>query len=80
MFKKIGKALKKFFAFFILKEPELEPREFKELSVEEYKKMPIKELLDLRYDKRTPTDELLKILDALEDVYQPGVCHCRTWH
>ena len=25
MFKKIGKALKKFFAFFILKEPELEP-------------------------------------------------------
>lgn len=48
-------------------------------TVNEYKKMSIKELLDLRHNPKTPTEELHKILNALEEIYPLGVCHCRAW-
>lgn len=51
-------------AIFIVKDPE--PREFKEHTIEEYEKMPMSEILSLRYDNRLPVEELGKILKVLQ--------------
>lgn len=52
----------------------LEPK-----TIEEYEKMEISALLDLRYDKSTPTGELHKILKVLSKVYPAGTTTCRYW-
>jgi len=52
---------------------------YKERTIEEYEKMPLNELLDLRHDKKTPQEELFKILKVLEKRFPPGVCYCRPY-
>jgi hypothetical protein len=64
---------------FIFENKKPEPTEFKTLSKEEYEKMSVSELLNLRHNKRIPPDELQKVLNVLEVKFPPGVCHCRNW-
>lgn len=48
-------------------------------TIDEYEKMGISYLLDMRYGKDTPIDELHKILKALSKVYPAGTTPCRQW-
>jgi hypothetical protein len=53
--------------------------DFKERTLEEYENMTLSELLDLRHDFKTPTEEKLKVLKVLEKRFPLGVCYCRPF-
>jgi len=73
--------IKKFLkAVFIRNENgEEQKKEYKTYSIAEYEKMDTSKLLELRYDKTFPIEELDKVLEVLERKFPLGVCRCRNW-
>lgn len=45
----------------------------------DYETMDLSELLDMRYDKDTPVDELHKMIIVLRKRFPAGTTSCRQW-
>lgn len=48
-------------------------------SKQDYENMDLTQLLDMRYDKETPVDELHKIIRVLRKKYPAGTTSVRGW-